>query len=362
MGMTLKWRVGRWVSKGGMMKVFSSGRFVAYLGGTSMNRILLAFVFLFFSFLLLADGPGDNLPGEVRRIPKLGVEVPLQDRLELTAGLGELGRQLSLLERKWARDEFRLGLVSDVEIFHRAVRSALENNEFFKTGEIKVAKDLLKEGRQRAAQLLNGEAPWLVEKGLVVRGYRSRIDGSVQPYGLVVPDSWQPGGPHQHRLDFWFHGRGETLSELNFIQQRTKQVGHFQPADTFVLHPYGRYSNANKFAGEIDLFEALEHAKAHYPIDEDRISVRGFSMGGAACWQFAVHYADRWFAASPGAGFSETPEFLKVFQGEDLKPTWYERKLWHLYHCVDWALNLSHSPTIASSGEVYRQKQPADMM
>ena len=41
-----------------------------------------------------------------------------------------------------------------------------------------------------------------------------------------------------------------------------------------------------------------------------RIGVRGFSMGGAACWQFAVHYADRWFAANPGAGFAETRLFL----------------------------------------------------
>jgi hypothetical protein len=24
------------------------------------------------------------------------------------------------------------------------------------------------------------------------------------------------------------------------------------------VHPYGRYCNANKFAGEIDLFEAIE--------------------------------------------------------------------------------------------------------
>ena len=60
-----------------------------------------------------------------------------------------------------------------------------------------------------------------------------------------------------------------------------------------MLHPYGRYCNANKFAGEIDCFEALDHVKKHYPIDEDRIVMRGFSMGGAACWQFAVHYPGR---------------------------------------------------------------------
>ena len=58
-------------------------------------------------------------------------------------------------------------------------------------------------------------------------------------------------------------------------------------------------------------------------------------MGGGLAWQFAVHYPDRWFAANPGAGFAETPRFLKVFQKETLQPTWYEQKLWHLYDCTD---------------------------
>src|SRR5262249_59703588 len=130
----------------------------------------------------------------------------------------------------------------------------------------------------------------------------------------VVRAAYRPGSPYRHGLDLWFHGGGETLSELNFITQRQRDPGQFTPPNTFVLHPYGRYSNANKFAGEVDTFEALEHARRHYPIDEDRIAVRGFSMGGAACWQFAVHYAGRWAAAAPGAGFAEPPEFLRVFQ------------------------------------------------
>src|SRR5262249_35427770 len=156
--------------------------------------------------------------------------------------------------------------------------------------------------------------PWTTATGLVARGYVSKIDESVQPYGLVVPASYQPGLPFRYRLDCWFHGRGENLSELNFIDGRERSPGEFTPRGTFVLHPYGRYCNANKFAGEVDLFEALEQVRKSYPIDENRLLVRGFSMGGAACWQFAVHYAGQWAAAAPGAGFAETAEFLKVFQ------------------------------------------------
>ena len=85
-------------------------------------------------------------------------------------------------------------------------------------------------------------------------------------------------------------------------------------------------------------------------------------MGGAAAWQFAVHYPDAWCAAAPGAGFSETAEFLQVFQNENVQPTDYERKLWHWYDCPDYAANLFNLPTVAYSGENDRQKQAADVM
>ena len=129
-----------------------------------------------------------------------------------------------------------------------------------------------------------------------------------------------------------------------------------------MIHPFGRYCNANKLAGEVDTLEALEHAMSQYPIDPKRVAIRGFSMGGAAAWHLAVHYPDRWFAATPGAGFSETPDFLKVFQSEALKPYWFEEKLWTMHDCPVWVRNLRSVPTIAYSGQIDKQKQAADIM
>jgi hypothetical protein len=309
---------------------------------------------------LLADGLADNDPSSVRRVPKLGIEVTAEQRAELEQGLVELQKAIDDLQ---ARDDARVReLLPDVQIYHRAVSDALTYQEFFDPVEVTDSIALLAEGRERAAQLVEGRAPWTTATGLVVRGYTSRIDGSVQPYGLVIPESLAGAGPHKFRLDIWFHGRGETLSEVNFLRGHRTQPGQFTPPDTIVLHPYGRYSNAFKFAGETDVLEALQSVQSRYRIDEDRISVRGFSMGGAACWQFAVHFADHWFAANPGAGFAETPGFLNYFQKETLTPTWFEKKLWHWYDCTDWALDLFHCPTVAYSGEDDIQKQAADIM
>ena len=312
----------------------------------------------------LADGPDDNNPVTVRPVPPPGVAVPDAVKEELAAGLARLTGEMIAAREQLKDNADALALLPDAEIYEKAVRVALEHNEFHNVREFDVARRFLKTCSARIAAIVAGAPDWQSQSGLVARGYVSKIDGSVQPYGLVVPKSFAPDSGRKHRLDFWFHGRGETLSELAFVDQRERDPGQFTPDDTFVLHLYGRYCNANKLAGEVDLFEALEKVLEQYPgaIDEDRLVVRGFSMGGAACWQFAVHYAGKWAAAAPGAGFSETPDFLKVFQNETLKPSWYERKLWRMYDCTDWAMNLFHCPTVAYSGEIDRQKQAADMM
>jgi pimeloyl-ACP methyl ester carboxylesterase len=178
----------------------------------------------------------------------------------------------------------------------------------------------------------------------------------------VVPASFTPTAPHQYRVDIWFHGRSENLTELNFLRDRQRDPGAFTPRNAIVLHTYSRFCNGQKLAGEIDVFEALADVRKNYSIDENRVVVRGFSLGGAACWQIAAHYPGLWAAAAPGAGFSETPDFLKVFQNEKVQPTWYEQALWHQYNATDYALNFFNLPTVAYSGEIDGQKQAADMM
>jgi len=312
--------------------------------------------------LLHADGPGDNRPDKVRPVPPPGISIDEADRAQLQAGVEALGKEIEQLRQDLQGKPALLELLPDVQIFHNAVRYALAYDEFYTRREPAIARKLLAQGRERAKQLRAGAAPWTTATGLVVRGYQSKIDGSVQPYGLVVPPTYQANSPYEHRLDIWCHGRGEKLTEMAFLNERLSSPGRFTPKNAFVLHLYGRYCNANKFAGEIDCLEALAHVRKHYPIDDNRIVMRGFSMGGAACWQFAVHYAGLWAAAAPGAGFSETADFLKVFQNEKVQPAWYEQKLWHWYDCTDYAANLFNCPVVAYSGEIDRQKQAADMM
>lgn len=327
-----------------------------------MKRIAFMAAALLIVGIAHADGPQDNDPNNVRPVPAPGIPIPEKTYSELKKAVVDFRNEVADLRKSLATKPALLQFMPDVEIFANSAYYALRYNEFYSEKEFDIARKHMQQGRERAKLLREGKTPWNTDTGLIVRGYQSKIDGSVQPYGLIVPKSYNPNSPYQHRLDIWFHGRGEKLTELNFIEGRQKDVGQFAPPHAFVLHPYGRYCNANHFAGEIDTFEAMDHVRKHYAIDVNRISVRGFSMGGAACWNFAVHYPGLWAAAAPGAGFSETPEFLRVFQKETIKPNEWEKKLLHWYDCTDWAANLYNLPTVAYSGENDSQKQAADIM
>ncbi len=321
-----------------------------------MSQRLSAILF-FFVFLTLAHA---QLPSQVMRpIPPLGVEIPAADRTELESGIAALGKEIDALKIELKDKPKLLELLPDVQIFFNAVHYALKYNEILNLKEIPIAQTQLRKGIERAKELRAGKPSWTNQTGLVVRGYVSKIDGSVQPYGLVIPPTFQPNLPFQYRLDIWYRGRSETMTEINFLNDRQKNAGQFTPPNTFVLHPYGRYCNANKFAGEVDTFEALENIRQHYQIDENRISVRGFSMGGAATWHFAAHHAGLWAAAAPGAGFVEAPEYLNL-KVNDIP--WYEQKLWRLTEAAGYAGNFFNLPVVAYSGEIDKQKQAADVM
>jgi len=128
-----------------------------------------------------------------------------------------------------------------------------------------------------------------------------------------------------------------------------------------VLHPYGRYCNAFKFAGETDVFEAMEHVKQFYAVDDKRIALRGFSMGGAGVWHLAAHHPGIFAVAAPGAGFAETAEYQKLGTNR-LKVPWWEQRLWQRYDATDYAANFLNLPVIAYNGTDDPQRQAADIM
>ncbi|MDA7921401.1 prolyl oligopeptidase family serine peptidase [Verrucomicrobiales bacterium] len=299
----------------------------------------------------------ERIPPIERRLPPVGgINLPDELKASLEA------RITAYEDRIWEvnRDPY----VADVGALVKAVELAVKWGEFYKESEIPLAEEILNLADERYEELDQEEIPsWTKSRGLVVRGYESSIDESFQPYGLEVPENLDLS--RSVPLLVWLHGRGDKVTDLHFLKRcmaKSQALGGFvkDQQECIILHPFGRQCIGWKHAGERDVFEAIEAVKRDYQIDDDRIALAGFSMGGAGAWHIGAHYPDQFCAVHAGAGFAETKEYNKLTP--ENYPAPYVQTLWKVYDVPFYTRNLLNIPVLAYSGSVDKQKQAADLI
>jgi hypothetical protein len=239
----------------------------------------------------------------------------------------------------------------DVEVYAKAAEWIVRHQEFYQPRYVTHTLAALETGQQRADVLsglaAKGSPAWLRGSGTVILGYRSAVDGSVQPYALTLPDGIDRPPADRWPLHVKLHGRGVTLNEVKFIADHDGK-GLTEPQSWIQLDVFGRTNNAYRWAGETDVFEALADVQRRYPIDERRITLWGFSMGGAGAWHLGLHHPSRWSSVGAGAGFVDFYKYQKI---DEPLPSYQDRAL-HLYNAVDVAENAWNVPVITYGGEL----------
>lgn len=245
----------------------------------------------------------------------------------------------------------------DAAIFAKGINWALSYDREFSAADLALIHKAATRCQERITAIKSNSPPWLTHRGKLTLGYVSQIDQSAQPYGLIVPQGYDKARPI--RLDVVLHGstRPVGLSELRFMARFDEgdRVNAVPPDQPFIeLHPLGRVENCYRWAGETDVFEAIEDVCRRYNIDRDRIVLRGMSMGASGTWHLGLKHPDRFVALGPYCGyvdthrFSETPlpNFVKI----GTLPEHQELAL-HMLDSVDYAANAGVVPAIACMGE-----------
>jgi poly(3-hydroxybutyrate) depolymerase len=283
--------------------------------------------------------------------PAVGVD---GERGRIQRGLKQLNERLAKLR---ADSSVKPDHLADAAVYAKAVSWALRYDETLSAADLALLARALARGNERAAALESGKHPWAGKKGKVVRAFVSAVDGSVQPYGIIVPAKYDPR--RATRLDVVLHGstRPVGTAELHFLNRFDAGDGAGQAApgqDYIELHPLGRVENAYRWAGETDVFEAIEAACRNYCIDRERVVLRGMSMGASGTWHLGLKHPDRFVALGPYCGyvdthrFSETP--LPTFVKVGRLPPYQERSL-HMLDAIDYAANAGVVPVVACMGE-----------
>jgi hypothetical protein len=246
----------------------------------------------------------------------------------------------------------------DVQIYLNAAENIVRFEEWYGKDSGKWALTTLDQGLARARQAGGGAWAWDEPPGKwVVRGYRSSVDGSVQPYAVLFPHDYREDFRKRYRLEIVLHGRDSSLTEAKFIA--THQGAAPKDLDHVRLEVYGRGNNAYRWAGETDVWDARRDVfrYEHALIDMDRTVLRGFSMGGAGTWHIGLHNPSAFRAIGPGAGFTTTHGYVANLPKE--LPD-YQEKCLRIYDAVDYAENVFNVPVVAYSGALDPQKQAAD--
>lgn len=302
---------------------------------------------LFVVLLVGILGTIDPCAGQVKDPQALSVE----QRQKLDEGLLKLRDSLDTLRNRHAGD------LVDAAIFEKGVTWALRYDQQFTPADVLLLHKALDRGGERIKSLATENAPWRTSRGPLALGYVSRIDGSVQPYGVVVPRNYDPKRPI--RLDVVLHGstRPVGMTELRFLSRFDQgDDGRAAAVDQpFIeLHPLGRVENCYRWAGETDVFEAIDDVCRRYNIDRERIVLRGMSMGASGTWHLGLKHPDTFVALGPYCGYVDTHRFSHLPFAHFVKvgplPEWQELGL-HMLDSIDYAANAGVVPAIACMGE-----------
>jgi predicted esterase len=253
---------------------------------------------------------------------------------------------------------------ADLVVYVKAVEWITRHNEWYAADSGKQTLAVIDQGLKRAESAKGGKTPWLDSAGRsVARGYRSRIDDSVQPYGVIYPPGYGSDPKKKWRLDIFLHGRDSSLTEVKHLNQHNGKPAP-KDQDFVQVDIYGRGNNAYRWAGEEDVFEAMDHflkaeaaAGRKDTIDLRRVVLKGFSMGGAGTWHIGLRHPDRFAVIQPGAGFTTTHGYIAKLPEPLLD---YQEKCLTIYDAYRYAENAFDVPIVAYSGEIDKQRQAAE--
>jgi predicted esterase len=146
----------------------------------------------------------------------------------------------------------------------------------------------------------------------------SRIDNTLQPYAVRIPAGYEPKAAKKYPLIVYLHGSASDETNL-------AGVDYLGNGEFIELAPRGR-GPSNAFSrdhAQEDIEEAIAAVIESYPIDETRVILTGFSMGGYGVYRTFYEYPTRYRAL---AVFSGQPDLAsRYFPGED-HPNFLEDK------------------------------------
>ena len=247
--------------------------------------------------------------------------------LEVKAGEKLLGtRKLTLFSLRGLNDAAQ---AMEAELAQRSAKCghalpnaalAIEKLRLFLTkiesGEERVTRELgknmlalLATAKSCAEAEERGADPYEGKTGYLERAYHSRIDEAPQPYYVYVPAhlATEEARKQRHPLVVFLHGYVPVYDKHRWWEEMPEFNAVFERNNCLLLIPFGRSNADFQGSGEVDVLDAIAEAKRLYPVDDERVYLYGYSMGGMGVYTVGAHYSDQFAAGIVFSGRADSP-------------------------------------------------------
>jgi len=211
-------------------------------------------------------------------------------------------------------------LVEDADLRRASVTKPARDEAF--------VRDTLATARAYAERVARGDDPYRTATGELVKAYRAGWDGTLQPYALYVPRGYDGRNKkvswplvvalhgalsdHKHNLRRVF-GLDNRPSETDAEASRNQLPLPDVPA--FVVSPLGRGELMGYDGlGYDDVMRVIADVRRAYPIDPERITLTGLSMGGGGTWAIGLRHPELFAALAPVCAVAD---FRRMVKPED---------------------------------------------
>ncbi len=150
-------------------------------------------------------------------------------------------------------------------------------------------------------------------RGIVLRAYRSPLDGALQGYVVYVPKSYDK--KRSSPVVIVAHGKdrlpehalrtlvGEARDETMTLAFAAHNPPTITDQGAIYAAPWGRGNAGPRPVGEHDMLSVIAELRRAYRIDERRIGLTGYSLGGTVSFVLPLHYPDVFSSAAPLCGY-----------------------------------------------------------
>ena len=222
------------------------------------------------------------------------------------------------------------GLVAGTTLLLRERLTELLQTPSHDPGLVRVFSEDL---RRILAPIARGEDPLDTMEGPARLGLTSPVDGRAQELAFYMPPLPRASvrryplvvalhGLDGHAMNYLRAVLGEYATGLDGVA-RDRLPGKKQGLNAFVVAPAAHGNAMYRGIGEQAVLDAIDAIVARFPIDPDRITITGASMGGTGAAAIALRHPHRFAGAMPLCGY-HSYFIRRDFNGLTLLP-WEEQ-------------------------------------